>query len=114
MANRASEATLSDQSFHATVILREIQSAAHQRLQSDPDYRRSLFERYAPLLKKDMARLQKLGGFDLRLWFWSACFRLYYSLLTRQSVSRVLGLEPDGLRILLAAVFPVARSAHAG
>jgi len=110
MANRAAAASLSDRSLHATVILREIQSTAHQKLQSDPGYRRSLFERYAPLLKKDMALLREAGGFDLRLHFWNACFRLYYSLLSMHSLPRYLGLEEDGLRILLAAMLPAANS----
>ena len=110
MANRTSTASLSDRSLHATVILREIQSLAHQKLQDDPNYRKSLFDRYAPLLKKDMDAVLKAGGFDLRLYFWSACFRLYYSLLSMQSVPRLLGLEPDGLRILLATMLPAVKS----
>ncbi len=110
MASRTSTASLSDRSLHATVILREIRSLAHQKLQDDPNYRKSLFDRYAPLLKKDMDAVLKVGGFDLRLYFWSACFRLYYSLLSMQSVPRLLGLEPDGLRILLATVLPAAKS----
>lgn len=110
MAIQASGAKLSDRSLHATVILREIQSAAHQKLQGDPAYRKSLFDRYAPLLKKDMTSLLEAGGFDLRLYFWSTCFRLYYSLLSMQSVPRMLGLEPDGLRILLATMLPAVKS----
>ncbi len=110
MANHTSAASLSDRSLHATVILREIRSLAHQKLQADPNYRKSLFDRYAPLLKKDMEAVLKAGGFDLRLYFWSACFRLYYWLLSMQSVPRLLGLEPDGLQILLATVLPAAKS----
>lgn len=112
IANRTRGASLSDRSLYATVILREVQSPAHRLMQRDPEYRKSLFQRYAPLLQKDMELVLEKGGFVPRIALWGCFFRVYYSLLRMHRVPAMLGLEREGLLILLGAMLPVLRTAE--
>ncbi len=89
--------------LYASNIWEEISTPAHRASCSDPLYRRELFERYAPLLRKDLERLipRRRG---LRCWFWYSCFRLHYTLLMQRGLHHLLPWNRDDLRLLLQLV----------
>lgn len=111
MAGRVTAEWIAATTLYAPIILKEIDSPVHRMLQADPEYRHSLFERYAPMLKDDMQQLLRLG-FNPRRYFWYGCFRAYYALLSMKHLPQWLGLERDGLRILLGMSVPAIRGAQ--
>lgn len=95
--------------LYASQIWKEIDTPAHRANCSDPIYRRDLFERYAPLLRKDLQRLiPRRRGF--RCWFWYSCFEFHYAILMTRGLRLLLPWNRDDLRLLLSLILRAAQA----
>ena len=95
--------------LYASTIWKEIDTPAHRACCADPLYRRELFERYAPLLRKDLERLIPCRK-GWKCWFWYSCFRVHYAILMKRGLRRLLPWNRDDLRLLLSLILRAAQA----